>query len=48
MGCTLSTGDKDISANQRSMAIDQRLAYENSRKKNEIKLLLLGEYFNNN
>lgn len=44
MGCTLSTGDKDLAAaTERSMAIDQRLAYESSRRKNEIKLLLLGK-----
>ena len=41
MGCALVTGDKDT---ERSIAIDERLAYENSKKKNEVKLLLLGMY----
>ena len=40
MGCALVTGDKDA---ERSIAIDERLAYENSKKKNEVKLLLLGK-----
>ena len=45
MGCALSTGDKDLlAATQRSSAIDERLAYESARRRNEIKLLLLGEY----
>ena len=39
MGCALVTGDKDT---ERSIAIDERLAHENSKKKNEVKLLLLG------
>jgi guanine nucleotide-binding protein subunit alpha len=44
MGCALSTGEKDdaIAARQRSLAIDNGLAHEQSRRQNEIKLLLLG------
>lgn len=41
MGCTMVTGDKDT---ERSIAIDERLAYEQSKRKNEVKLLLLGKY----
>lgn len=41
MGCTMVTGDKDT---ERSIAIDERLAYENSKRKNEVKLLLLGNH----
>ena len=45
MGCALSTSDKDLlAATQRSSAIDERLAYESARRRNEIKLLLLGKY----
>ncbi len=39
MGCVQITGDKDT---ERSIAIDERLAYENSKRKNDVKLLLLG------
>ena len=42
MGCALSTSEKE--ATQRSLAIDRTLASDNALKRNEIKLLLLGEW----
>ena len=41
MGCVSSTGDKEAQA--RTTAIDQRLAHDGAKKRNEIKLLLLGK-----
>lgn len=43
MGCALSTHEKD--AVQRSLAIDKALASEGAYRQNEIKLLLLGEFY---
>lgn len=41
MGCVMSQAEKE--AAQKSHAIDKTLASENVQKKNEVKLLLLGE-----
>lgn len=41
MGCVMSQAEKE--AARKSIAIDKTLASENVQKRNEIKLLLLGE-----